>query len=151
MNNDLMFSTGNDVWSTPQHVFDALNAEFNFTLDPCSDGFNAKCPKFYSIYDSGLAHDWGTEVVFMNPPYSDCKTWMRKAYEASQSGATVVCLVPSRTDTVWWHDYAMRGEIRLIRGRLKFGDQKNSAPFPSAVIVFRPGATGRPTVNAWRA
>jgi len=140
VNNDVMFSHATDLWSTPQWLFDALDKEFGFTLDPCSDGTNAKCAKFYSIQDSGMLKDWGTETVFMNPPYSECQKWMRKAYGAAQEGATVVCLVPSRTDTDWWHRYAMKGEIRFLRGRLKFGDSMNSAPFPSAVIVFRPRA-----------
>ena len=87
-----------------------------------------------------------SETVFMNPPYSQCQEWMRKAYGSAQEGATVVCLVPSRTDTDWWHRYAMKGEIRLLRGRLKFGDATNSAPFPSAVVVFRPRAFA---LTAW--
>lgn len=127
-----------DVWATPQWLFDALNKEFGFTLDPCSDGTNAKCPKFYTPRENGLLRDWGTETVFMNPPYSEVDEWMRKAYGAAQEGATVVCLVPARTDTRWWHEYVMKGEVRLIRGRLKFGNAENSAPFPSAIAVFRP-------------
>lgn len=138
MNTDLMFSSASDVHSTPQWLFDALDKEFGFTLDPCSDGSNAKCKKFFSIHDSGLHKDWGNETVFMNPPYSQCLDWMRKAYSAAQCGATVVCLVPSRTDTEWWHRYAMKGEIRFLRGRLRFGDATTNAPFPSAIIVFRP-------------
>ncbi len=129
-----------DVWATPQWLYDALNREFGFTLDPCSDGTNAKCKRFYSYLDNGLLKDWGTESVFMNPPYSEVDEWMRKAYGSAQEGATVVCLIPSRTDTQWWHEYAMKGEIRFIKGRLKFGDAENSAPFPSAIIVFRPKA-----------
>ena len=127
-----------DVWATPQWLFDALNKEFGFTLDPCSDGENAKCEKFYTTAENGLLRDWGTEVVFMSPPYSEIAEWMRKAYGASQEGATVVCLIPARTDTAWWHRFCMKSEIRLLRGRLKFGDSDNSAPFPSAIIVFRP-------------
>lgn len=138
MNEGVMFSSESDEWATPQWFYDALHKEFGFTLDPCTDGKNAKCPKFYTATDTPLLRDWGTETVFMNPPYSECADWMRKAYGAAQEGATVVCLVPARTDTDWWHRYAMKGEIRLIRGRLKFGNAENSAPFPSAVIVFRP-------------
>lgn len=130
--------TNTDVWGTPRAFFDKLNAEFGFTLDPCSDGTNAMCERFFTPVDDGLSQWWGQETVFMNPPYSDCFAWMRKAYEASRHGALVVCLVPARTDTAWWHDYAMKGEVRLIRGRLRFGDSKTNAPFPSAVIVFRP-------------
>ena len=132
------FSAQTDEWATPQWLYDALDKEFGFTLDPCSDGNNAKCKRFFTSKDAPLNQDWGTETVFMNPPYSACKEWMRKAYGAAQEGATVVCLIPSRTDTEWWHRYAMKGEIRFLRGRLKFGDAKNCAPFPSAVIVFRP-------------
>lgn len=127
-----------DVWATPQWLYDALNKEFGFTLDPCSDGTNAKCPKFYTPRENGLLRDWGTETVFMNPPYSEVDEWMRKAYGAALEGATVVCLIPARTDTQWWHAYVMKAEIRFIRGRLKFGDAENSAPFPSAIVVFRP-------------
>jgi phage N-6-adenine-methyltransferase len=127
-----------DVWGTPQWLFDALNKEFGFTLDPCSDGENAKCARFYTTSENGLLRDWGTETVFMNPPYSEIAEWMRKAYGAAQEGATVVCLIPARTDTAWWHSYCMKSEIRLLRGRLKFGDSENSAPFPSAIVVFRP-------------
>ena len=127
-----------DVWSTPQWLYDALHKEFGFTLDPCSNANNAKCERFYTIQENGLLRSWGTETVFMNPPYSEVDTWMRRAYGAALEGATVVCLIPARTDTSWWHDYAMKGEVRLLRGRLKFGEAENSAPFPSAVIVFRP-------------
>lgn len=147
-NTNVMFSQATDEWPTPQWLFEALDKEFGFTLDPCSDGGNAKCARFYSVHDSGLLKDWGNETVFMNPPYSQCRAWMHKAYAAAQQGATVVCLVPARTDTAWWHRYAMKGEIRLLRGRLKFGDATNTAPFPSAVIVFRPRAF---TLTAWEA
>ncbi len=126
-------------WATPAWLFDALHAEFGFTLDPCSTDANAKCPRHFTEADDGLRKYWGDEVVFMNPPYG--KTigrWMRKAYESSKDGATVVCLIPSRTDTSWWHRYVMKGEIRLLRGRLTFGGAENPAPFPSAIVVFRP-------------
>jgi phage N-6-adenine-methyltransferase len=127
-----------DVWATPQWLYDALDKEFGFTLDPCTDGTNAKCAKFYTPTDNGLLRDWGTDVVFMNPPYSEVDDWMRKAYGAALEGATVVCLIPARTDTRWWHEYCMKAEIRFIRGRLKFGDADTGAPFPSAIVVFRP-------------
>ncbi len=135
---DILYSRMQDNWSTPQWLFDALDKEFGFTLDPCSDDNNKKCDKYFTSLDSGLLKDWGTEIVFMNPPYSSCGDWMRKALGSSREGATVVCLVPSRTDTNWWHDYAMKGEIRFIRGRLRFGDSTENAPFPSAIIVLRP-------------
>lgn len=138
--NAVHFSSATDLWATPQATFDALDKEFGFTLDPCSTHENAKCAKHFTKEDDGLAQDWGGEVVFMNPPYGrEILHWMRKAFESAElGGATVVCLVPARTDTEWWHTFAMRGECRFLKGRLKFGDAKASAPFPSAVVVFRP-------------
>lgn len=134
------FSSESDEWNTPQWLFDALDKEFGFTLDPCStwDGSNAKCKQHYTLRDNGLLKHWGTETVFMNPPYSAVYDWIRKAYGAAHEGATVVCLIPARTDTRWWHEFCMKGEIRFLRGRLKFGDAKYNAPFPSVVVVFRP-------------
>lgn len=154
MNTDLHFSSASAEWSTPQDFFEEYNRIYRFTLDVCATPANKKASKYYTIashacYEmlwdgeclglDGLAHDWGTERCWMNPPYGrEIIQWMRKAYEASQNGALVVCLVPSRTDTAWWHDYAMQGDVTFIRGRLKFGGHANSAPFPSAVVVFFP-------------
>lgn len=136
---DVHYSSKSDNWATPQYFFDRLDEEFDFTLDPCSDKDNAKCSKYYTADDDGLSKSWANESVFMNPPYGRViGDWIRKAYEESLSGATVVCLIPSRTDTRYWHDYVMKAdEIRLVKGRIKFGDGKNSAPFPSAVVVFK--------------
>jgi site-specific DNA-methyltransferase (adenine-specific) len=136
------FSSQTPEWPTPQWLFDALDKEFGFTLDPCSTHTNAKCAKHYTREDNGLLKSWSDEVVFMNPPYGDAiANWMAKAHGAAMhEGATVVCLVPSRTDTAWWHRFSMKHEIRFLRGRLKFGDGKNSAPFPSAIIVMRPAS-----------
>jgi phage N-6-adenine-methyltransferase len=131
------FSSATDLWSTPQDFYDTLNDEFGFTLDPCATHDNAKTLMYYTEEDDGLAQDWTGEIVFMNPPYGRViGDWMKKAKE---SNATVVCLVPARTDTRWWHDHVIGGgaEVRFIKGRLKFGGQKNSAPFPSAVVIFR--------------
>lgn len=135
--NEGLFTSSSDMWGTPQKLFDNLNSKYNFELDVCAVEENAKCDNYYSPEIDGLAQDWhGT--LWMNPPYGrEIIHWMRKAYESSRdNGATVVCLVPSRTDTIWWHGYAMKGEIHLIKGRLKFGDGKNVAPFPSAIIVY---------------
>lgn len=130
-------SSATDLWATPQDFFDKLNDEFAFTLDVCATSENAKCCDYFTKDDDGLIQEW-QGVCWMNPPYGrGIGAWLKKAYEASTTGATVVCLVPARTDTSWWHDYAMRGEIRYVRGRLKFGGHKNSAPFPCAVVVFR--------------
>ena len=126
-------------WGTPQDFFDELDKEFNFTVDVCADWWNAKVDNYFTIEDDGLSQKWDG-VVWMNPPYGrEIKLWMQKAVEEWKDGATVVCLVPARTDTAWWHDYAMQGNIRFLRGRLKFvafDGVKSSAPFPSAVIVF---------------
>jgi len=129
------FSSSNDEWSTPQDIFESLHKTYNFTLDPCSNG-NAKCENHFSIADNGLVRPWAPHTVFMNPPYSQIGKWMAKAWEESTKGAVVVSLIPSRTDTKWWHSYVMQGEIQFIRGRLKFGDAKHGAPFPSAIVVF---------------
>lgn len=138
MNKDLMFSSASTEWATPQDFFDKLNEEFRFTLDPCATKLNAKCKRFFTKKDDGLKQPWKGRV-FMNPPYGrGIDAWVKKAYEsAQQGGVLVVCLLPARTDTAWWHDYCMKGEVRFIRGRLKFGGHTNSAPFPSAVVIFR--------------
>lgn len=134
------YSSESNEWSTPQSFYDRLNKEFNFTLDPCSDGKNNKCDKFYTIEDDGLTQDWGGETVFMNPPYGRAiKDWVAKARrEAEKPNTVVVGLIPARTDTRYWHEhiFGVASEIIFVKGRLKFGDGKNSAPFPSAVIVW---------------
>ncbi len=133
------FSSKTFEWPTPQWLFDLLDEEFGFTLDPCSTDVNAKCDKHFTLVDDGLAQTWKDETVFMNPPYGrDIGRWMEKAYREASEGATVVCLVPARTDTAWWHDWAMNGEIRLFRGRITFEGATTGAPFPSALVVFRP-------------
>ena len=135
---NIHFSSATDMWATPQAFFDGLNSEFGFTLDVCSTHDNAKCERYFTEAEDGLSQVWDG-VCWMNPPYGrTIGKWMRKAYESSLTGATVVCLVPARTDTAWWHDYAVKGEVRFLRGRLKFGCSINSAPFPSAVVIFRP-------------
>lgn len=132
------FSSATDLHATPQDFFDRQHAIHGFTLDVCATKENAKCDKFYTRDDDGLSQSW-TGVIWMNPPYGrQIGAWMRKAYESSLAGAKVVCLVPARTDTAWWHDYAMKGQIEFIRGRLKFGNAKANAPFPSALVIFNP-------------
>ena len=115
-------------WRTPKAVYQVLDSEFNFDFDPCPPN-----PQF-----DGLSINWG-ESNFVNPPYGrEIPKWIKKGYEEYCKGKTVVFLIPSRTDTRWWHDYIMKAnEIRFIKGRLKFGDSENSAPFPSAIIVFK--------------
>lgn len=133
-----MMTSKTPEWSTPQDLFDKLNAEFSFTLDPCSTHENHKCDRYYIAAEDGLAHNWAGERVFMNPPYGrEIGKWMKKAFEEARA-ALVVCLVPARTDTAWWHDYAAKGQVRFLRGRLRFGDGKGRAPFPSAIVIFSP-------------
>jgi phage N-6-adenine-methyltransferase len=130
MNTKVMFSSANDSWKTPSDVYDKLNEEFAFDFDPCPLNDNPDV--------DGLCIDWG-KSNFVNPPYSTIKDWCKKAYDEYQKGKIVVMLIPSRTDTKYWHDYIMKAtEIRFIKGRLKFGNATNSAPFPSAVIIFKP-------------
>ena len=140
MNTAAMFSSTTNEWETPQDFFDKLNEEFNFTLDPCATPQNAKCKKFYTIKEDGLKQNWQGETVFCNPPYGRAiKDWVRKCYEESKKPNTiVVMLIPARTDTTYFHDYIYKKarDIRFVKGRLKFGNSKNSAPFPSMVVVF---------------
>ncbi len=133
------FSSETDLWGTPHAFFEDTSKEFGpFDLDVCADAINAKCPRFFTQEQDGLKQEWRGKV-WMNPPYGrTIGKWVRKAYESSLDGATVVCLLPSRTDTAWWHDYVMKGQVRFIRGRLRFGVAKHSAPFPSALVVFSP-------------
>ena len=135
----VLFSHNSDEWCTPQDFYDNLNDEFSFTLDPCSTDSNCKCITHYTAAENGLLKSWAGETVFCNPPYSDIKAWVKKCYEESlNDNTTVVLLIPSRTDTSYFHDYILgKAEIRFIRGRLKFGDAKKSAPFPSLVAVYR--------------
>jgi len=133
--NQGLMTSATDQWATPQDFFDQQNALHGpFDVDVCADATNAKCAVYFDKDADGLKQTWAGKC-WMNPPYGrDIGKWMKKAHE---SEATVVCLVPARTDTKWWHDYAMKGEVTFIKGRLKFGSAVNSAPFPSAVVVFR--------------
>ena len=126
-------------WTTPGKLFKELDNEFNFTLDPCSTHSNALCFKHYTIEEDGLNQDWSNEIVFMNPTYGrEISKWIKKAYLESLNNATVVCLLPCRTDTRYWHEYILMyaKEIRYIKGRLKYGNSKINAPFSSAIVVF---------------
>jgi phage N-6-adenine-methyltransferase len=128
-----------DVWSTPQDFFANLDAEFHFTLDACAIAANATCDRYFSPEDDGLIQDWGQEVIWCNPPYSQVARWIAKAYDASKAGATVVCLVYAAVDTRWWQTYVQPyAEFRFPPGRLKFGISPHHAPRASAVVIFRP-------------
>ena len=133
-----LMSSNSPEWATPQSLFDELDEEFHFTLDPCSTHQNKKCEKHYTKEDDGLSKDWSGEVVFCNPPYGrEIVDWVKKCHEESTRGTTCVMLIPARTDTAWFHDYIYHNhEIRFIRGRLRFGDSDQNAPFPSMIIVM---------------
>ena len=138
--NNIHFKSESNEWETPQDLFDKLNEEFDFTLDPCATKENAKCKKYYTKQDNGYMQDWIDEIVFMNHPYGrEISKWIEKAhYETiQQEDCFVVCLIPARTDTKYWHEFIFPyAEIRFLKGRLKFGGHKNSAPFPSAIVIF---------------
>jgi len=134
----VMFSSATDLWSTPKYFFDELDNEFNFTLDVCANSDNAKCSKYFDKEMNGLEKDW-TGNVWCNPPYGrEIVNWVKKASEEIEKDYCnkIVMLVPSRTDTNWWHQYVINEKVRFIKGRLKFGGHSNSAPFPSAVIIY---------------
>lgn len=138
--NSVLFSSATDVWATPQNLFDELNAEFNFNLDPCALPDNAKCARYFTPEINGLAQCWGGATVFCNPPYGrQIYDWVKKCYQESRKpGTTVVMLIPARTDTRYFHEfiYHKAREIRFIKGRLRFGNAKNAAPFPSMIVIF---------------
>lgn len=137
------FSSASDEWETPPALFAELNRIFRFTLDACATAENAKCPVFFSPAEDALQQEW-RGVVWMNPPYGrQIGAFMEKALAAARAGATVVCLVPARTDTRWWHDYARHGLRIFLRGRLRFGAARHTAPFPSALVIFFGGSLGR--------
>ena len=123
MNKDAMFSSASCEWETPMEFFDKQDAVYHFDLDVCATPDNAKCARYYTKEQDGLVQPW-TGRCWMNVCGGGCAD-------------LVVCLLPARTDTAWWHDYCMKGEVQFIRGRLKFGKAKNAAPFPSALVIFR--------------
>lgn len=141
MNTKGIFSSKTILWETPKELFDKLNREYNFTLDVCAIHKNAKCKKYFTPQQNGLKQNWGGHC-FMNPPYGgEIGKWIEKAYKESRKiNCTVVALLPARTDTRWFHEwiYRMHGvEVEFLKGRLKFGNSTNSAPFPSMVVVFK--------------
>jgi phage N-6-adenine-methyltransferase len=150
VNSAVMFSKASDEWGTPKEFFDTLDAEFDFNTDAACTPLNGLCA--YQIYNA-LEEDWSDDGdydivrVFLNPPYSKCREFIAKAALEASKGCTVVCLVPSRTDTRWWHEHVwdreqhrpkVGVEVRFIKGRLRFSGAAAGAPFPSVVVVFRP-------------
>lgn len=140
--NKTLFSSESIEWSTPQSFFNKLDWKYRFDLDVCATPENAKCQRYFTKKENGIAQSWEGARVWMNPPYGrdETKRWVRKAWLEREKAKIIVGLVPARTDTAWFHDYIHgRAQEFFIRGRLKFGDSKNSAPFPSLVFVFRKG------------
>jgi phage N-6-adenine-methyltransferase len=158
--NSVHYSSNKDEWETPPEIFDPLNAEFHFDLDPCATAENRKCRCHFGKEQDGLEIDWheGFDSAFVNPPYSTLKKWISKCWHEAQSGMTVVMLIPARTDTKAWHSYIYDSklwrfrpgvEVRFIPGRVTFWEngrpaiskktgKPQSAPFPSCVVIFRP-------------
>lgn len=148
--NPKLFTSTSAEWETPQDLYDELNEIFKFEVDVCATHENAKHPIHFTLEEDGLKQDWTRfKSCWMNPPYGRViGRWVRKAFESSLTGTVIVCLLPARTDTIWWHEYCMRGKIRFLKGRLKFdnrllpawrpdGSHKRvGAPFPSAIVVF---------------
>ena len=139
MINKGLMSSNTDEWATPKLFFKELNKEFEFTLDPCSTHENHKCDKYFTKEQDGLRMSWGGERVYLNPPYGrEISKWVEKAYNENLNGTMVVLLLPARTDTRWFHDFIYKKhEIRFLKGRLKFNDGKNSAPFPSMIVIMK--------------
>ena len=139
MNTDVMFSSKTDEWATPQDLFNYLNSIYHFTLDVCADETNHKCNKYFTKADDGLKQSWDG-VFWMNPPYGKViYNWVKKAFEEAfkpNKNNIGVLLLPARTDTRWFHEFCVKGTIIFVKGRLKFNGDKNSAPFPSMIVVF---------------
>ena len=130
------FESKNQEYATPWNLYKKLDDEFHFTIDVCADKNNNKAKKYFTEDDNALEKNW-TGVCWMNPPYKHIKKWVIKAYEESiKNNACVVCLIPARTNTIWWHDYCMKGEIRFIKGRPKFEDCIHGLPQPLAIVIF---------------
>lgn len=140
MNNEVMFSSKTDEWSTPQDLFDRLNEEFHFDLDVCANETNHKCALYYDQNQDGLKMPWKNHIVWCNPPYGrEIGKWVHAAkQEHMTNGTTIVMLLPARTDTKWFHEDILGwADIRFLKGRLKFGGSKNSAPFPSMLVIYQ--------------
>ena len=160
----VMFSKKSDEWETPKSLYDKLNEEFQFTLDAAATLKNSLCAECFTKEMNALVLNWNynpSNVVFLNPPYGQIGKFIQKAYKESQKGTTVVCLIPVRSDTRYWHEYCMKAlEIRLIKGRLKFNNRQlpsykedmspklSPAPFPSCIVIFKKGIY-IPTISSY--
>lgn len=135
--NKILFSSDRTDWETPLDLFIKLDQEFNFDVDLCANDKNHLCRTYFSEFNSCLDKEFYNKSIYCNPPYSrSMYKFIKKCYELSKNNI-VVMLLPCRTDTKWFHDFIYnKAEIRFIKGRLKFGGSKNSAPFPSMVVVY---------------
>lgn len=138
MKTETLFSKASDEWETPPALFAAYDALYHFTLDACATAENAKCERYFTKEQDGLRQDWGGQTVWCNPPYGrGIRAWIVKAWEESRKpGTRVVMLLPARTDTAWFHDYAMKGKVQFLKGRLRFNGAETNAPFPSIIVIF---------------
>ena len=138
--NKILFSSNSEEWATPQALFDELNKKYKFTLDPCATSENAKCKKFFTKENDGLKQSWKNERVFCNPPYGkNLKFWIKKAdFEIKNGAKLIVLLIPARTDTKIFHEFIYKKyEIIFLKGRLHFNESRNSAPFPSMLVIMK--------------
>jgi len=155
-NAEQLYSSNSNEWYTPSYIFDPLDDEFEFELDACATEDSAKCDAYFTKKDNALLKDWSAaaNIVWVNPPYGrGIGKWIEKAYKESLKGCTVIVLTYVRSDTKWWHDWALKAsEIRMIKGRIHFmrGDLKttNASPAPSCVLVFSEDKR-RPVIKAW--
>lgn len=147
----VLYSSESGEWETPQALFDKLDAEFHFTLDPAASATNAKCEEYYTMKDDGLAQSWDGESVYLNPPYGRgiIEPWVKKA--ALDWAEVCVCLIHARTDTKWFQEWVLpyAHEIRFIKGRVRFVGAPSSCPFPSVVVVFHLGERKRLECSSW--
>ena len=144
MMNTGLYTSDRSDWATPAHFFHALDAIYHFDLDVCASENNHKCSTYFDKEIDGLQQSWGNHICFMNPPYGrEIGAWVCKAHEESRKGATVVALLPCRTDTNWWKHVMKADELYFVHKRLHFDDSANAAPFPSCVVVWKPHRQGR--------
>lgn len=146
----VVFSHKSDDWATPKDLYERLDSEFSFDIDAAANEQNHKCDMWFGLggyAEDALALHWPRRTYWLNPPYSRCREFMAKAAHECMNGSTVVCLVPSRTDTRWWHEHVWDRvnhkpydgiEVRFVKGRLKFEGATAGAPFPSAIVVLKP-------------
>ena len=134
------FNRKNVDYETPDYIFKPLDDEFGFTLDVCASKENTKCHRYFTKLDNGLEQQWAGEICWMNPPFGrEMKRWIIKAYQESLLGAVVVALLPSRTNTAWWHDYVEKGMVRFIRGEVKFKGYERGLWMPMCIVIWKGG------------